>query len=71
MVVETAFGNRWYARMWAANLVMGGLFLVHSYGFDAVGYTGFVRRHELLILLAVLLFPVALYCWYRGDRVEN
>jgi hypothetical protein len=71
MTRTAAFGNQWYARMWATNLIMGGLFLVHSYGFDVVEYTGFVRRQELLIVLMVLLFPVALYCWYRGDQAEG
>lgn len=71
MNLESAFGNRWYARMWATNLVMGALFLGHSYGFEAIGYAGFVRRQEILIWVSVLLFPVALYCWYRGDRVDD
>jgi hypothetical protein len=71
MTLAAALGNRWDARMWATTLVMGGLFLVHSDGFVAVGYTGFVRRQEILVWAMGLLFPGALYCWYRSDRVED
>jgi hypothetical protein len=71
MTLVAAFGNRWYARLWALNLAMGVLFLAHSYGFEALEYTGFVRRQEILIWVMVGLFALALYCWYRGDRVED
>lgn len=59
-------GNGWYARMLLAVSFAFLCYFTHMVGFEAVGYTGSVRRHELLVWLSVGASAFALYFSYRG-----
>lgn len=62
-------GNIWYGRMVIAVSSSFLFYFIHMGGFEAVGYTGFIRRYELFVWLSLGASAFALYCWYRGDRV--